>query len=71
MASTLAVPGQPSLLGGFLNLRGSHVPVVLLRRLFGLPPEAASLYTPLIVAKLPSDADAPFNIAGLYASIAS
>ena len=65
MASTLALPGQPSLLGGFLNLRGSHVPVVLLRRLFGLPPEAASLYTPLIVAKLPWTPTLPSTLLGL------
>jgi purine-binding chemotaxis protein CheW len=64
LASTLTLPGQPSLLGGFLNLRGSQVPVVLLRRLFGLPPEAPSLYTPLIVAKLPQT-ELPSTLLGL------
>lgn len=34
-------------------MRGSLAPVVLLRRLFGLPPADPTLYTPLIVAKLP------------------
>jgi purine-binding chemotaxis protein CheW len=45
-------PGQPSVLEGFLNLRGRAVPVVRLDRLFDLPLTEASLHTPLIVLKI-------------------
>lgn len=65
LASTLVLPGQPSLLGGLLNLRGSLVPVVLLRRLFELPAEAPSLYTPLILVHLPQTAKLPSTLLGL------
>lgn len=64
-ASTLALPGQPPLLSGFLNLRGSSVPVVSLRRLFRLPPNEPSLYTPLIIAKLRHPAKFPETLLGL------
>ncbi len=66
-ASTLALPGQPPLLSGFLNLRGSSVPVVFLRRLFRLPPSEPSLYTPLIIAKLPPAARHRETLLGLCA----
>ncbi len=51
MAELARTPGQPSLLEGFLNLRGVAVPVVRLDRLFDLPPVAVGLYTPLLVLK--------------------
>jgi purine-binding chemotaxis protein CheW len=44
-------PGQPSILEGFLNLRGTVLPVIRLRRLFGLPPAEPGMYTPLLVAE--------------------
>lgn len=46
------LPGQPPLLGGFLNLRGASVPVVFARRLFGLPHQEPGLYTPVVIAEL-------------------
>ncbi len=51
MAALASSPGQPAILEGFLNLRGTAVPVVRFDRLFGLPAQAAGLYTPLIVLK--------------------
>jgi purine-binding chemotaxis protein CheW len=49
MASLARLPGLPSILEGFLNLRGAATPVVRLDRLFGLAPRQPGLYTPLIV----------------------
>ena len=49
MASLLSSPGQPSILAGFLNLRGTAVPVIRLSRLFSFEGAAPQLYTPLIV----------------------
>ncbi|MBL8217102.1 MAG: chemotaxis protein CheW [Bryobacterales bacterium] len=37
LAATCRVPGQPEILEGFLNLRGTLLPVVRLAVLFGLP----------------------------------
>lgn len=51
MAALARVPGQPSLLEGFLNLRGVAVPVLRLSRLFGLAPAEPGLHTPLIVLR--------------------
>ena len=48
-AALLSTPGQPRILEGFLNLRGEAIPVIPLRRLFGLPDGPPDLYTPLIV----------------------
>lgn len=53
MAALAQSPGQPSILEGFLNLRGVAVPVVRLDRLFAFPPAPVGLYTPLIVLKGP------------------
>jgi len=52
MASLASSPGQPSLLGGFLNLRGEAVPVIRLRQLFRMDHRDPELYTPLIVIPL-------------------
>jgi purine-binding chemotaxis protein CheW len=54
MATLTRVPGQPSLLEGFLNLRGTAVPVLRLTRLFDLSPTAPALHTPLIILRGPS-----------------
>ncbi len=51
MAQLARPPGLPALLEGFLNLRGEAVPVVRLRRLFGLPEASPGLYTPVVILK--------------------
>ena len=51
MASLARPPGLPSLLEGFLNLRGSATPVLRLDRLFRLACGPPGLYTPLIVLR--------------------
>ncbi|HEY4088087.1 MAG TPA: chemotaxis protein CheW, partial [Bryobacteraceae bacterium] len=48
-AALVSTPSQPRILEGFLNLRGKAIPVIPLRRLFGLPDGPPDLYTPLIV----------------------
>ncbi|HVV46346.1 MAG TPA: chemotaxis protein CheW [Bryobacteraceae bacterium] len=48
-AALVSTPAQPRILEGFLNLRGEAVPVVPLRRLFGLPDGPLDLYTPLVI----------------------
>jgi purine-binding chemotaxis protein CheW len=53
MAALAQSPGQPSLLEGFLNLRGVAVPVVRVDRLFGFRPAPLGLHTPLIILKGP------------------
>lgn len=49
MPEVVGVTGQPGLLDGFFNLRGSIVPVVALHRLFQKAAPDPGLYTPLIV----------------------
>src|SRR4051812_19487828 len=49
MAALTGAPGQPPLLHGFLNLRGTAVPVVSLRRLFGDAERDPHRYTPLVL----------------------
>lgn len=49
MTALARSPGQPSVLEGFLNLRGVLVAVLRLDRLFPVPPMMPGLYTPLIV----------------------
>jgi purine-binding chemotaxis protein CheW len=44
-------PGQPSVLEGFLNLRGRAAPVIRLDRLFDFPRFEPDLFTPLIILK--------------------
>jgi purine-binding chemotaxis protein CheW len=51
MAATFQVPGQPPILHGFLNLRGTIVPLVFLRRLLALPAGPLEEYTSIIVVK--------------------
>ena len=41
IAATTKVPGQPTMLEGFLNLRGTVVPVVRMATLFNLPFESS------------------------------
>ncbi len=42
-------PGLVLLLEGFLNLRGTAVPILRTRRLFALPATTPGLYTPLVL----------------------
>jgi purine-binding chemotaxis protein CheW len=49
MATLSSPPGLPSGLAGFLDLRGTAIPIVRLDRLFDLPRQRPGLHTPLIV----------------------
>jgi purine-binding chemotaxis protein CheW len=51
MATLSAPPGLPSGLAGFLDLRGTAIPIVRLDRLFDLPEQQPGLHTPLIVLR--------------------
>jgi purine-binding chemotaxis protein CheW len=51
MATALQIPGQPPILRGFLNLRGTIVPLIFLRHLLGLAAAPLEKYTPMIVVK--------------------
>lgn len=46
-----AVPGAPDFVAGIMQLRGRVVPVVDLRKRFGLPPGLASLETRVVVGQ--------------------
>jgi purine-binding chemotaxis protein CheW len=54
MARLSVPPGLPSGLAGFLNLRGTAVPIVRLDRLFDLPEQLPGLHTPMIVLRIAS-----------------
>ncbi len=49
MAMLSSPPGLPSGLAGFLDLRGTAIPIVRLDRLFDLPEQLPGLHTPMIV----------------------
>ncbi len=51
MASLARPPGLPAIVEGFLNLRGTAIPVIRLERLFGGSPAPFGLYSPLIVLR--------------------
>ena len=51
MASLSQTPSMPSILEGFLHLRGTAVPVVSLNRMFRLQEKSLELYTPIIVVR--------------------
>jgi purine-binding chemotaxis protein CheW len=51
MATLSAPPGLPSGLAGFLDLRGTAIPIIRLDRLFGLADEPPGLHTPMIVLR--------------------
>jgi purine-binding chemotaxis protein CheW len=51
MATLSTPPGLPSGLAGFLDLRGTAVPILRLDRLFGLPEQLPGLHTPMIVLR--------------------
>jgi purine-binding chemotaxis protein CheW len=49
------VPRMPDFMNGVINLRGSVVPVVDLRRQFGMPPTEKSVNTCIIIAEVTVD----------------
>ncbi len=51
MASLSRPPSMPAMLEGFLNLRGTAVPVVSLSRMFRMQESPLELYTPIIVVR--------------------
>jgi purine-binding chemotaxis protein CheW len=59
MAQLTRPPGLPSVLEGFLNLRGRAAAVINLSRLFGLPATPVGLYTPLLILR---DLDFPLAL---------
>jgi purine-binding chemotaxis protein CheW len=50
-SALLQPAGMPAILEGFLNLRGSPIPVINLARLLNQPEVKQNLYTPLIILK--------------------
>jgi purine-binding chemotaxis protein CheW len=51
MATLSSPPGLPSGLAGFLDLRGTAIPIIHLDRLFDLPQQHPGLHTPMIVLR--------------------
>jgi purine-binding chemotaxis protein CheW len=51
MARLSSPPGMPTGLAGFLDLRGTAIPIVRMDRLLDLPEQQAGLHTPLIVLR--------------------
>src|SRR5262245_5564414 len=51
MPALVHLPAQPMILDGFLNLRGTAVPVLPLHRLFDIPAPEPDLHTPLILVR--------------------
>jgi purine-binding chemotaxis protein CheW len=51
MATLSSPPGLPSGLAGFLDLRGTAIPIVRLDRLLDLPEQQPGLHTPMIVLR--------------------
>ena len=51
MAQLCSPPGIPPGLMGFLNLRGTAIPIVRIDRLLDLPEQPAGLHTPMIVLR--------------------
>jgi purine-binding chemotaxis protein CheW len=44
-------PGLPSGLAGFLDLRGTAIPIIRMDRLFSLPEQVPGLHTPMIILR--------------------
>src|SRR5258706_11091048 len=51
MARLSCPPSMPSILEGFLNLRGTALPVLRLPELLGLPQDDLDLHTPLVILR--------------------
>ena len=52
MVAVVRLPGQPPILDGFLNLRGSLIPTVRLHKVMAAPEAPFELYTPLLVVRV-------------------
>jgi purine-binding chemotaxis protein CheW len=52
MVTITQLPGVPDFIQGIINLGGKAVPVIDLRRRFGLPQQAYGLHTPIILAEM-------------------
>ncbi len=55
MVTLTQLPGVSDMIQGIINLHGKTVPVIDLRRRFGLPPQAYGLHTPIILAEMGVD----------------
>lgn len=62
------VPTAPAYLRGVVNVRGKAVPVVDLRRKFGLPDMAPTVHTRILILDLVSDGEA-YVVGGLADSV--
>lgn len=51
LCATSSLPGQPSILHGFVNLRGESIPIVSLRSLFREVPAEPDIYAPVIILR--------------------
>jgi purine-binding chemotaxis protein CheW len=51
MARLSSPPGLPAALAGFLDLRGTAIPILHLDRLFQLPEQLPGLHTPMIILR--------------------
>jgi purine-binding chemotaxis protein CheW len=51
MAALSRPPCMPSILEGFLNLRGTALPVLRIAALLGLPQDPLDLHTPLVIIR--------------------
>ena len=51
MARLSSPPGLPAALAGFLDLRGTAIPIIHLDRLFQLPEQLRGLHTPMIILR--------------------
>jgi len=61
MVTITQLPGVPDLIQGAINFGGKVVPVMDMRRRFGLPPQAYDLHTPIVLV----DIDVGHGILGL------
>ena len=52
MVTITQLPGVPDFIQGIINLAGKAVPVMDLRRRFGLPHQAYGLHTPIILTEM-------------------
>jgi purine-binding chemotaxis protein CheW len=59
LAALSRPPGLPAMVAGLLNLGGTAVAVLRLDRLFGLPEQTPTLYTPLLLVR---DTDPPLAL---------
>src|ERR1700741_5330936 len=51
MAALSRPPSTPAILEGFLNLRGTALPVLRVATLLGLPQDSLDLHTPIVILR--------------------